>query len=391
MKTAEAFAGSTKSSLLRRAGALLASLAASAAVMAVASPASAGAWVYQNCGYGGTAKYLPNGTYTMGQLNAMGVGNDWISSIAVDGGSRMQVFEHDNFSGNWEYFYGNRSCVVENPVTNGSGSWNDRVTSLKIEGYSGAGIIVDYTKYEYWNGSGWTLYWADHFNGSSLNTSNWQAHDSYHHGVYNNEQQCYVNEQGVNNNYWVSGGELKILAQKEVRNCGGWNHNYSSARLVTKGRREFANGAWEARVQLFKSDNANGVWPAFWLLGDNVAENPPPMGGACWPTYGARELDIWEYSTNPGAAGLGSWDSFITNFIQGSSCGGAAMNRYDVGGINPYSYHTYRLEFWGGNVKIFVDGQFKRQLNDDPWENQEYFAILNVALGGSLGGPTFGW
>lgn len=140
----------------------------------------------------------------------------------------------------------------------------------------------------------------------------------------------------------------------------------------------------------YKSDNAQGIWPAFWLLQEQINEAPDPAW-ACWPTNGAREIDIWEYSTNTGVAGLATWDSHITNFISGGACNGAWHNRVDVGGVNPYNMHTYRLEFWGGYLKIFVDGVFRREFPQGDFDDYNWFALFNVAVGGALGGPTYGW
>jgi beta-glucanase (GH16 family) len=369
---------------------LLTALGAALATALVGAPAHAGAWVYKDCSFSGTAKYLPNGTYTLAQLNAAGVLNDDVSSIAIDAGTRVQMFENDNFGGSWDWLYGNRSCLVNNRKVNG-GNWNDQVSSLKLEGYSGAGISANYLRHQYWNGNSWSTDFEDDFNGTSLNTANWQVHDSYWHGTFNGEKQCYVNEQGVNDNYWLGAGELNILVQKENRNCGGTTMNYSSARLITKNRKEFAQGAWEAQLEFFKSDNAQGIWPAFWALQEPINEQPDP-GWACWPQNGAREVDIWEYSTNTAWAGLPSWDSHITNFIRdGGGCQNAIHNRVDVTGVNPYNMHTYRVEFWGGYLKIFVDGTFRREFPQGDWDDYSWFALFNVAVGGGLGGPTFGW
>jgi hypothetical protein len=357
--------------------------------MCVTSQAHAGAWVYQNCGYGGYAKYLGNGTYTLAQLNAAGISNDDLSSISVDAGSRMQVFENDNFGGSWDWFYGTRDCLVGNRKVNG-GNWNDQISSLKIEGYSGGGMIVDYVEHQWWNGSGWVTDFRDDFSGTSLDTNNWQVHDSYWHGVFNGEAQCYVNEQGVNNNFWLGAGELNILVQKENRDCGGYTHAYSSARLITKRRKEFNQGRWNVRSMLFKSDNANGIWPANWLLETNINEQPDP-GGACWPTPGARELDFFEYTTNYWAANLPSWDSYITAGHRGPGCQNDAWpGRTDKTGNNPYVMHTYSVEFWGGLVKFWRDSDFVGSMSAGDYAGN-YFLLLNVALGGNLGSNPYGW
>jgi hypothetical protein len=221
----------------------------------------------------------------------------------------------------------------------------------------------------------------DGFDGTWLNTGNWNVIVGTD-GEFNNEAQWYVNEQGVENNYWVSDGTLKIKVQKENRTFAGRTKNYTSTRLSTKDKREFQNGAWESRLIFWAGNGADGVWPAFWLLGWNINEAPNP-GPTCWPLWGAREIDIFEFTMNNNM--LPNQSSIITNFIQGSQCQQGQGNRGDVG-VNPYAWHTYRVEFFGGEAKIFIDGVWRRSVNDDPWQDQAMFALLNVAIGGNFGG-----
>jgi beta-glucanase (GH16 family) len=226
----------------------------------------------------------------------------------------------------------------------------------------------------------WHTDWVDNFDGSYLDRGKWTV-VSGSQADFNGEAQWYVDEEGVENNFWVSNGELKIKIQQESRTFG-YTKNFTSGRLTTKGKFAPANGAWESRLVFWSGAGADGVWPAFWLLGANVNEQPYP-GGTCWPMWSAREIDIFEYTMNEAALNPGA---FVTNFIQGGGCQQAQYNRSDVY-INPYGYNTYRMEFWGGEAKIFVNGQFIRSVNDDPWQDQGYAAILNVAIGGGLGGP----
>jgi len=231
------------------------------------------------------------------------------------------------------------------------------------------------------SGPKWNVDFIDNFDGTSLNTSNWNVIVGMD-GHFNNEAQWYVNEQGVENNYWVSDGSLKIKVQREDRNFG-WVKNYTSARLSTKDKREFSNGAWEARLVFWAGNGADGVWPAFWLLGANINEAPNP-GPTCWPQWGAREIDVFEFTQNDSF--LPNQNSIITNFIQGTTCQQGVGNRLDIA-VNPYAWHTYRVEFYGGEAKIFIDGQWRRSVSDDPYQDQPMFALLNVAIGGNLGGP----
>src|SRR5690606_7852343 len=80
---------------------------------------------YKDCNYGGYAAGLSAGDYTLGQLNAKGVLNDDISSIKVNSGYDVQLFENDNFGGASITITADNSCLVGN-------GWNDKVSSLKI-------------------------------------------------------------------------------------------------------------------------------------------------------------------------------------------------------------------------------------------------------------------
>ncbi len=87
------------------------------------------ATVYKDCNYGGYAIGLPAGDYNYGALYVRGVGNEDISSLKVNSGYEIQLFEHDNFTGSSITFNANNSCLVAN-------GWNDRTTSLKIRAVS---------------------------------------------------------------------------------------------------------------------------------------------------------------------------------------------------------------------------------------------------------------
>jgi chitinase len=81
------------------------------------------ATVYKDCNYGGYAVGLSAGDYTLSQLQAKGVLNDDISSLKVQAGYEVVVYEHDNFSGASVIYNSDNSCV---------GSWNDRASSLRV-------------------------------------------------------------------------------------------------------------------------------------------------------------------------------------------------------------------------------------------------------------------
>ena len=89
---------------------------------------------YRDCNYGNTAVSLPAGDYTLGQLQAKGIVNDDISSLKVNGGYQVVLYENDNFGGASLTLSGDVSCLTGNP--RGTGNWNDQASSLRVRAAS---------------------------------------------------------------------------------------------------------------------------------------------------------------------------------------------------------------------------------------------------------------
>lgn len=89
------------------------------------------ATVYRNCNYDGAATALPVGDYTLGQLQARGIVNDDISSLRVNSGHQVVLYEHDNFQGASLTVGADNGCLVNNPL--GAGNWNDKASSLRVQ------------------------------------------------------------------------------------------------------------------------------------------------------------------------------------------------------------------------------------------------------------------
>ncbi|SMF64624.1 glycoside hydrolase family 16 protein [Pseudobacteriovorax antillogorgiicola] len=247
-----------------------------------------------------------------------------------------------------------------------------------------AGMTVDYVKHEQWVGNPygagyWETTWYEPFDGEKINRQVWNVVVGTDAEV-NNEQQWYVDEEGVEDNLWVADGFLNLKVQKENRTFNGRTKPFSSARLSSHNKIDRVNGAWEARLVFWSGGGARGVWPAFWVLGSRLYSSTQ---FSCWPTYGAREMDIFEFVANESRVAS---NRIVTNFIDGDGCGRPRYNRYDPF-VSAYEWHTYRLEFYGGEVKIFIDGKFIRAVSWNSFVDQSYHTILNVAIGGDFGGP----
>lgn len=203
------------------------------------------------------------------------------------------------------------------------------------------------------------LIWSDEFDGNSVNTSKWSFETGP--GV-NNEKQYYQSS-----NATVSNGNLVITAKKQSVN--GWP--YTSARMNTAGHFTTKYGRIEARIKLA---SGQGLWPAFWMLGNNI-------GSVGWPKCG--EIDIMEQvNTSSTIYGTIHWD---------------ANGHVSYGGNTSTSitdYHVYAVEWDASSIRWYLDGnQFAtanilNNINSTEEFHNQFFIILNMAVGGDFPGQT---
>jgi len=205
------------------------------------------------------------------------------------------------------------------------------------------------------------LIWSDEFNGSSVNTANWNI-DIGNPGV-NNEQEAYESA-----NATVTGGNLVITARHQ--SAGG--QPYTSAKLNTSGKFSVQYGRVEARIQL---PMVQGTWPAFWMLGTNI-------GSVGWPTCG--EIDIMEHvNTTNTILGTMHWNGGNGHVQYGSSTN-----------TTPGSFHVYAVEWDNSSIRWYVDntlyvtGNIANNINNTGAFHLPFYIILNLAIGGDLPGQT---
>ncbi|MFH4963837.1 glycoside hydrolase family 16 protein [Gaetbulibacter sp. M235] len=214
------------------------------------------------------------------------------------------------------------------------------------------------------------LVWSDEFNTDGAPDSSKWGYDigngcPSNCGWGNGEKEYYTNR---TDNVKVENGVLKIIAKKE--NYEGFE--YTSARLLTKGKYDFTYGRVEVRAKL---PSGSGTWPAIWTLGANISE----VG---WPSCG--EIDIMEHwGYNPG---------IISSATHKPSCSGGCANvKVGETTINDYSteFHVYTLEWTETELKFLIDDTYLYSYNpavknSSTWPfNKPQFFILNVAMGGS--------
>ena len=224
----------------------------------------------------------------------------------------------------------------------------------------------------------WTLAWSDEFNGpagSAVDGTKWVLEvGNGSNGWGNHERQYYTNT--TKNASMDGAGNLVITAYREMLGnryrCWYGVCQYTSARLKTQGRFEQAYGRFEARLRV---PYGQGIWPAFWMLGNNIQSKG-------WPACG--EIDIMEH--------IGREPSNVYGTIHGPGYSGAAGigAPYTLaGGRFTDDFHVFAVEWEPNRIRWYVDGQLyqTRTPADLPpgsaWVfDHPFFMLLNVAVGG---------
>ena len=207
------------------------------------------------------------------------------------------------------------------------------------------------------------LIWADEFNYDGAPDSSKWNYDIGGSGWGNNELEYYTNRP---ENVIVKDGMLHINALKE--NYKG--KEYTSARILSKGKFSFKYGRVEARAKL---PTGVGTWPAIWMLGSNI-------DSVGWPACG--EIDIAEH--------LGRDLNKIYGTLHYPGHAGAQANGKTIMISNANEFHVYGLEWSPQEIKISVDGKVYQTVKNSleiPF-NQNFFILLNEAMGGNFGGPV---
>jgi hypothetical protein len=179
-------------------------------------------------------------------------------------------------------------------------------------------------------------------------------------------------------NAYQSGGSLVIKAVKEhYTGSDNVTREYTSARLITKNKLSLQYGRFEARLKL---PYGQGIWPAFWMLGNDI-------DSVGWPQCG--EVDIME--------NIGKEPAIIHGTIHGPgySGGSGLSSSYSLPNNQPFadSFHTFAVEWEPNVVRFYCDGiLYKTRTPADlpagkTWVyNHPFFIIMNVAVGGGWPG-----
>jgi beta-glucanase (GH16 family) len=212
-----------------------------------------------------------------------------------------------------------------------------------------------------------SLIWSEEFDGpagSPVDPDIWQP-EVGGHGWGNEELQYYT--EGTENASLDGAGNLAIV----VRRSGS---QYTSARLISKDRVAFTYGLVQARIQL---PTGGGIWPAFWMLGQNIDE----VG---WPQCG--EIDVMKnVGQNPGV---------VHGTVHGPGYSGSSgvTAWHDAGRSLAGDFHVYSVDWERDRIRWFLDDELYSTVTPDdlrgnPWVfDHDFFLLVNVAVGGTLPG-----
>jgi beta-glucanase (GH16 family) len=219
--------------------------------------------------------------------------------------------------------------------------------------------------------SGLSLVWDDEFNGTSL-SPDWTFDIGTGSGGWgNNELQYYTNQ-----NHSVNNGYLEITAKEETFNA----QQYTSTRLKTQGIKSWKYGRIDIRAAL---PYGQGIWPAFWMLGDNITS-------VSWPTCG--EIDIMEM-----IGGSGDRDRTVHGTVHWNENGSHAQfgnSKTLPSGKFADEFHVFSIVWNQSSITWFLDNVPYNTVDITPANmsafKEKFFLIFNMAVGGNWPGNPDG-
>jgi len=224
------------------------------------------------------------------------------------------------------------------------------------------------------NAADWQLVWSDEFNYTGRpDPAKWAYEVGF---VRNREAQYYTRDRRENAR--VENGHLIIEGRKElfpIPSGQGRAAHYTAASLITRHKASWRYGRIEVRARL---PQGRGVWPAIWTLGDN-------MDRVGWPRCG--EIDIMEFvGKEPGAV-------HATVHYQLDGKHRSSGHKLDT--PKPFAdFHVYAVEWFPDRMDFYFDQTKYHTFRiadagagaDNPFRQPQYL-LINLALGGSWGGP----
>lgn len=242
------------------------------------------------------------------------------------------------------------------------------------------------------NSDGYRLVWNDEFNAASLDMETWNI-EINSNGNGNAELQYYTDK---SDNIYLgkepkSGAHCLVITAKRENYKG---KSFTSGRITTADKVIFTRGKLESRIKF--PTTKNGLWPAFWLLGNDYKENG-------WPSCG--EIDILEMGNAEGIK-AGTQDRYFNGACHWGFYKNGAYPNYANAKTNDYSlqdgeFHTFTLEWDENFISMYLDKEkypdrapyYKMGVSEtkDDWSTGRYFQhdffiLFNLAVGGYFTG-----
>ena len=158
------------------------------------------------------------------------------------------------------------------------------------------------------------------------------------------------------------------------------NGRIVSGRVNSKGKKSFKYGTISASIKL--PETPNGLWPAFWMMGDNDKE---------WPACG--EIDIMEMGDKEGIA-TGTASRRVNTAIHYGPTPASHEQQYHASAVSTDlqdgQYHTYTLTWDESKAIISIDDKpfHSFDIKDNPYFHDKFFILFNLAVGGTFTGIT---
>ena len=235
--------------------------------------------------------------------------------------------------------------------------------------------------------SEWELVWSDEFDGTELDTAYWNVEDNSRGGG-NAELQYYSPNNVSIERHPVSGENCLVLS---ARREDYRNRPCTSARLNTQDKMTVCYGKIEARIAF--PHTADGLWPAFWMLGNNLATNLgdnddvdrqaaqlAKEGRVVWPKCG--EIDICEMGHHTGIEN-GTQD----RYFNGAAHWGESFNNGaypNVGGFYTADYpvqgdfHLFTLVWTEDSIAMYLDSITQPYFHPDMPAEEKYPLLITA-------------
>jgi beta-glucanase (GH16 family) len=359
----------------------------------IGSAAICGVMILLGCGSGGGTHSIPppvtvtaSAPAITGSTNNGAQNGAMIVSLATTTSGAAIYYTTDgttptNASTQYQAPFLMTSSATVNAIAEALGDTNSSVSSQNITANVPSGMVA----------------WSDEFSNAGAtnaqpNPSTW-TYDVGLDCCGNNEQETYCSwgsntapcSSAAPNAYIAPGGGLNIVAMQPSAGT------YTSARLKSQGLFSFQYGRIEAQLQIPESP---GMWPAFWLLGNNIAT-------INWPACG--ELDVMEHidgnNTPFGGPGTGAAPGYdwTQSSIHGTGLGAGTPT--NIPGFSAATLHTYGMIWSKGQIQYYVDNPaniYETFTTTNPgtgtwpFDQGPMFVILNLAVGGDWPGSPNG-